>query len=249
MSVFKKLQAARLELAHKATKKTGKNKFAGFEYFELGDFLPLTHQVFNDHGLCGVFSFDKDEEGKEWCILRVHDVDGLSFADFTSPVVYAEMAKSNPIQVLGATHTYMRRYMWLLALELTENDQVDAAETFKQPPKSAHDSFDHPEPVAKPKPKAKEPEHELQNEPPVAPPVEEIDETTPKVDAPDDTMFVEVMVKFGEACSTEQALARLWKVNQKAIDKLQKDDEQLFSNLKSMFGEFRTILKEKANGV
>ena len=42
MSVYRKLQEARIELQSKPLKKSGKNKFAGFEYFELGDFLP-TH--------------------------------------------------------------------------------------------------------------------------------------------------------------------------------------------------------------
>jgi ERF superfamily len=239
MTVFKKLQKARYELSRVSMKKSGRNGYAEFDYFELGDFLPTVHNVFGEIGLCGVFSFDQDDNGKEWCRLRIVDVDDPAiFVDFNSPVVYAQMSKANPIQALGATHTYMRRYMWLVALELTENDQVDALDqsSFKQQAK--------PVPV-----KNKLQQHELQIESPIAPPMESIDESTPKIDAPSSELFVEVMVKFGEACESEQKLAQLWKVNQKSIDDLQKNDEQLFNNLKSMFGEFRTMLKEKSNGI
>ena len=30
------------------------------------------------------------------------------------------------IQQLGAMHTYMRRYLWLIAMEICENDEIDA---------------------------------------------------------------------------------------------------------------------------
>ena len=60
MSVYKKLQQARLKLQSTALKKSGKNKFAGFEYFELGDFLPTIQTIFNEVGLCGTVSFGTD---------------------------------------------------------------------------------------------------------------------------------------------------------------------------------------------
>ena len=45
MSVYRKLQAVRYELSKLNLKKSGKNKFAGFEYFELGDFMPTAHKL------------------------------------------------------------------------------------------------------------------------------------------------------------------------------------------------------------
>ena len=38
MSVYKKLQEARIKLQNTELKKSGHNKFAGYKYFELGDF-------------------------------------------------------------------------------------------------------------------------------------------------------------------------------------------------------------------
>jgi hypothetical protein len=121
MSVYKKLQQARLALQNTKLNKSGKNKFAGYEYFELSDFLPQVTNIFNEIGLCGVVSFTP-----ETAYLTVHDTDGEGFVTFTSPLVMAENAKGQAIQSLGSTHTYFRRYLWLMCMEITENDMVDA---------------------------------------------------------------------------------------------------------------------------
>jgi 16S rRNA (uracil1498-N3)-methyltransferase len=47
MSVYKKLQEARILLQNTKLNKSGKNKFAGFSYFELSDFIPQVTDVAN----------------------------------------------------------------------------------------------------------------------------------------------------------------------------------------------------------
>lgn len=123
MNVFKKLQQARVTLLETNMKKSGKNKFAGFEYFELGDFLPPINKIFFDLGLCGVVHFTND-----YAILTIYDSDAEAndCIDFRSPLVYASNPKGQSIQDLGSTHTYMRRYLWLLAMDIVESDTVDA---------------------------------------------------------------------------------------------------------------------------
>jgi hypothetical protein len=134
MSVYKKLQEARVILHKTQLNKSGKNKFAGFSYFELGDFIPQVTEIFNKIGLCGVVSFTNDT-----AYLTVHETEGDGFISFTSPLVMAENAKGQAIQSLGSTHTYFRRYLWLMCMEITENDVIDAV--------------DQSEPVKKPDPK------------------------------------------------------------------------------------------------
>jgi len=58
--VYAKLQKARMMLQAAPLKKSGHNKFAGYQYFELGDFLPTINQIFHELGLCSVVSFTKD---------------------------------------------------------------------------------------------------------------------------------------------------------------------------------------------
>jgi hypothetical protein len=111
MSVYKKLQEARIQLQNTKLNKSGNNKYAGFNYFELGDFIPQVTEIFNKIGLCGVVSFTFDT-----AYLTVHETEGDGFITFTSPLVMAENAKGQAIQSLGATHTYFRRYLWLLCM-------------------------------------------------------------------------------------------------------------------------------------
>ena len=130
MTVYKKLQEARNRLNKINLNKSGKNSFAKFNYFELGDFMPAVTGIFNDVGLCGVVSFTPDT-----AYLTIHDVEGdeRSFVTFTSPLVMASMDRVQPIQLMGSSHTYFRRYLYLMALDLVEHDSVDAVEP---PPKA-----------------------------------------------------------------------------------------------------------------
>ena len=141
MNVFKKLQQARVKLHNTALHKSGKNSFAKFNYFELGDFIPQVTAIFNELGLCGIVSFTQTE-----AFLTVYNVDGEKddFVTFTSPMVYASMEKLQAIQNLGSTHTYMRRYLWLMAMEIVENDAVDAVEPIVPKKPTVKDPIDPP---------------------------------------------------------------------------------------------------------
>jgi hypothetical protein len=139
MTVYRKLQAARHELVNSGIKKTGHNKFGGWYYYELGDFIPTVHKIFDAVGLCGVVTFG------EMAMLTVYDTDDGSSVQFFSPIVYAENSKGQAIQVLGSTHTYLRRYLWLLAMEITESDHIDSQQQEEKPVK-----IEKPKPAAKP---------------------------------------------------------------------------------------------------
>lgn len=122
MSVYKKLQEARIQLQATALKKSGKNKFAGFEYFELGDFLPTVQNIFTEKGLCGTITFYT-----EIAILTIVDVDKPEDKiEFKSPMSTAELKGCHAIQNLGAVQTYLRRYLWVAAMEIVEHDSLDA---------------------------------------------------------------------------------------------------------------------------
>jgi hypothetical protein len=121
MSVYKKLQWARLVLQNTKLSKSGKNKFAGYEYFELGDFLPQIQKICVDVGLCGVVSFNT-----EMAYLTIHDTDGEGYVTFTSPMSSAALKGCHDVQNLGAVQTYLRRYLWTNAFEIVEHDALDA---------------------------------------------------------------------------------------------------------------------------
>jgi len=120
-SVHKKLMQARIKLQATPLKKSGLNKFAGFQYFELGDFLPQIQQIFSEIGLCGVVSFDT-----QLATLTITATEDGSNIVLTSPMAEANLKGVHPIQNMGAVETYSRRYLWVTALEIVEHDALDA---------------------------------------------------------------------------------------------------------------------------
>ena len=129
--VHKKLMQARLELQGRKLNKSGHNKFAGYQYFDLGDFLPVVQEIFAGLGLCGVISFGTVEA---W--LTITDTDDGSSIAVASPMADANLKGCHPIQNLGAVQTYIRRYLWVTAMEIVEHDALDAT-TGKDKPVSA----------------------------------------------------------------------------------------------------------------
>lgn len=121
MEVYKKLTIARAKLRAQVLKKSGKNKFAGYDYFELGDFLHPTLSIFDELGLIGIVSFTKDEAS-----LSIVDVDSGGEIVITSPFGSAALKGCHEVQNIGAVETYQRRYLWVAAMEIVEHDALDA---------------------------------------------------------------------------------------------------------------------------
>ena len=125
--VHKKLMAARMSLQEATLKKSGHNKFAGYSYFELGDFIPTITEIFYNIGLCGVVSYDS-----EIASLTITDTDDGTNIIITSPMAEANLKGCHPIQNLGAVETYTRRYLWVTAMEIVEHDALDSSAPIKE---------------------------------------------------------------------------------------------------------------------
>jgi len=135
-NLFQKMNEARLRLAMTCTKKSGYNGFAKFNYFELKDFIPQILRIFNELGLIGVqghvnAAIDKDtgvELAPEMYTLTIFNADKPDDKPliFTKKRASAEQKGQLPIQALGSESTYMRRYLWMDAMEIVEDDSTDA---------------------------------------------------------------------------------------------------------------------------
>tara|TARA_R100000664_G_C2748958_1_gene136369 strand:+ start:158 stop:655 length:498 start_codon:yes stop_codon:yes gene_type:complete len=121
-AIYFYLQQLRLKLSKMSIAKSGYNDFSKYKYSELKDFMPKVNELCDEFGIVGVITFNGDNA----TLTLVSTVDNTSVV-FTTPVVFSDMKGANKIQNLGATHTYLRRYLWTLALELTENDEVESA--------------------------------------------------------------------------------------------------------------------------
>ena len=123
MNVYKKLMQARIDLQNTTLSKSGHNKFAGYKYFELGDFIPAIQNIFNGLGLCGTISYTND-----LATLTIVDMSDLSKIEITSPMSEAALKGCHAVQNLGAVQTYIRRYLWVTALEIVEHDAIDSSD-------------------------------------------------------------------------------------------------------------------------
>lgn len=123
MSVHKKLMEARLQMQDTELSKSGENLYAGYKYFTLADFLPEAQRIFKDVGLCGIVRFTA-----EVATLEIVDADNpqAERITITSPMGSANLKGCHEVQNIGAVESYQRRYLWMTAFEIVEDDPLDA---------------------------------------------------------------------------------------------------------------------------
>ena len=121
MNVYQKLNAARHKFHSTELKKSGHNKFANYKYFELGDFIIPALSIFDEVGLTNIISFSK-----EYADMRIINVEKPEeVITISSPMSSAALKGCHEVQNLGAVQTYLRRYLWVAALEIVEHDALD----------------------------------------------------------------------------------------------------------------------------
>lgn len=215
MKVYKKLVEARLKLQGTELSKSGHNKFAGYRYFELGDFLPAIQSIFKEVGLVDVISFTQD-----LATMVIYDTDDGSSVTFTSPMGSAQLKGCHEVQNIGAVETYQRRYLYVTALAIVEHDALDATTGGVAP---------DPKPKAEPKPKPDTGEAKvIPNEP-----------------DPNKVLLVDSLIEFGSTCESLTELTQLWKANQGQIDDLKATEKAQYKRLQEKFAEFKAKFKEE----
>ena len=124
MNVYQKLNEARNKFHSIELKKSGHNKFANYKYFELGDFIIPALNIFDEVGLTSIISFSK--EYADMRIINVEKPEEVIVIE--SPMSTAALKGCHEVQNLGAVQTYLRRYLWVAALEIVEHDALDSSE-------------------------------------------------------------------------------------------------------------------------
>lgn len=140
-NILKKLQKLRAEVTKAIKegeiKKSGVHKHKGktrFKYFELKDFIPFVNEKMEQLGMTSVVNFYRNDEKKQATLTLFNTDDPTDSIYFDCPWTDAELrGGATKIQEQGASHTYLRRYLWTNALELTEKDPVEAQKQEKSP--------------------------------------------------------------------------------------------------------------------
>lgn len=216
MSALSKLMEARIRLQGSKLSKTGENKFAHYKYFELADFLPTVQSIFYELKLGGYVSFSTDI-----AVLTIVDLEDGTELKITSPMSTAALKGCHEVQNLGAVETYIRRYLWVTAMEIVEHDALGATTGNETPQKA-------PVKKAEIKPPAK-----IEGkEGPWQVKVDFDPDADPKV-------WVEIVAEsIGmslQAASSRKDVMDIFKVNRNIIDRLKLVNEQEHTSLLSKF--------------
>lgn len=130
MNIYQKLLRARAMFLEVDVKKTGKNMNLSFKYFELEDIVPAAIRIFEEVGIMPVVNFTSDTA----TMTMVNTDNPEETITFTSPfnqvspiVSNAGKQVTNEMMALGSSITYMRRYLYMIALDICENDDIDAS--------------------------------------------------------------------------------------------------------------------------
>ena len=137
LNVYQKLLKARAMLINADLKKSGKNMQLAFKYFELDDIVPIATRIFDEVGLISLVSFEEDT-----AVMKILNTDNPEESiAFTTPFKPIEPIMSNAgrqvtneMQSLGSSITYMRRYLYMIALDICEPDTIDPISSNPQSP-------------------------------------------------------------------------------------------------------------------
>lgn len=122
MNIYEKITKARILFAQQQVKKSGKNAFAGYSYYELSDILPHINQLARELKFFCAATFTV-----EMATLRITDAEKPeSFLEWSLPMSSASLKGCHEVQNLGATQTYLKRYLYQNAFEIVEGDALDA---------------------------------------------------------------------------------------------------------------------------
>ncbi len=128
-NVYQRLLMARAKFLEADVQKTGKNMHLSFKYFELDDIVPSAIRIFSEVGLIPIVTFTTDvatmniinTDNPEECIAFV-----APFNQIAPIISNTGKQATNEMQALGSSITYMRRYLYMMALDICESDSIDA---------------------------------------------------------------------------------------------------------------------------
>lgn len=138
--IYLKLAEARVKLQEIEIKKTGYNKFSNYEYYELGDFLPHINKINFELKMVSIFI-----PGSEKSTLTFFDCESEETIEFSIDRCQVNIKGAANIQNLGGEQTYLRRYLYLNAYEISETDIVDSQPKTQQKEEKPNRNVNVPE--------------------------------------------------------------------------------------------------------
>ena len=121
-NVFERLQDVRVDLQKMNIKKDAENNFTKFNYYTLNAILPPINELCQKHRITYTTKFTKEE-----VTLTLYNQDDLNdTVVFGMPFVMSELKSAPRIQCLGASVSYITRYLMISVFGIAESDFYDS---------------------------------------------------------------------------------------------------------------------------
>lgn len=121
-NIYTKLQKLRKDFHSVELRKTGENKYAGFKYLELHDFLPLTVELLEKYNMTTIMT--TNNEGAS--LLLVNCDKPEETITFFIPDAECKLKGCTDIQSLGGKVSYQKRYLYLQLTDACVPDLLDS---------------------------------------------------------------------------------------------------------------------------
>lgn len=209
MVLLNKIEMVKDGVIQLKPKKSGKNNFQKYDYYQLGDFLPTVRSLLKKYGLASEVTFSKHKG-----TLTIFDCETGMYRKWK--IDLPDMKSTQPtkdMQTIGALQTYARRYLYLQALEIAEGDPIDAGD------------FEEPKPV-KPKKQTKKTVKQVKKPEPKEPEYNTVEEVAKYLKEFYTQHKIELTLKRGE--NTINKLFKDGKITEELRNKSIKEIEETF---------------------
>ena len=121
-NIYIKLQEMRKEFHSQELKKSGKNTFAGYSYFELKDIIPVATVLLEKYRLTTFM--DCRADGASLTLINSDKPEEQIV--FNVPAGECALKGCHDIQNVGAVITYQKRYLYVNLFDVIESDGIEA---------------------------------------------------------------------------------------------------------------------------
>ena len=128
-----KIMQLRCKIKNHGFQKKGRNTFQHYDHYTIDDILVEAYPLLMEYNLATWYVFDNT---KSEAILEVTDLE-TGYTDILSIGIpqYASKNANDALQNVGKTQTYLRKYLYIQLLDLSESDPDS---TFGKPEQEPH---------------------------------------------------------------------------------------------------------------
>lgn len=132
-NIYEKIIEIRKEFKDSPITKSGENKFQNFKYLELSDIIPTATDLCKEYGLYTHTDIGTplNPNFATMTVINKDNIEEVVTYYLKIPLICEDAGFNGKIQDTGKMETYVRRYLYMLFLDIAVADEVDSADNRK----------------------------------------------------------------------------------------------------------------------